>query len=237
MDNIETQFTRTEILIGKDKSKSLSKKRVALFGIGGVGGYAAEALARSGIGTLDLIDNDVVSVSNINRQIIALHSTIGRAKVEVMKERIYDINPNAIVNTKQCFFLPDNSSDFNFSEYDYVIDAVDTISAKIEIVMCSQKNNIPMISCMGAGNKLNPLGFTITDIYKTKNCPLAKVMRKELNKRGVKSLKVVFSEELPVNKGMIVEGNKKSIPGSISFVPSAAGLIIAGEVIRDLIKL
>ena len=225
---MDEQLSRTRLLIGEDGIDKLHKSRVAVFGIGGVGGYVCEALVRSGVSSFDLIDKDVVSVSNINRQIIALHSTVGRPKVEVMKERMLDINPSVNVNTYECFFLPENADDFPFEEYDYVIDAVDTVTAKIELIMRCKKLGIPVISSMGAGNKLDASAFEVSDIYKTSVCPLAKVMRRELKKRGVKDLKVVYSKENPVT-------NSRP-PGSVAFVPSTAGLIIAGEVVRDLIR-
>ena len=240
------QFSRTELLLGKSSMERLSKCRVAVFGIGGVGGYVCEALARSGIGVFDLIDDDKVSLTNINRQIIATSKTVGRYKTDVMKERILDINPDAVVNTYQCFFLPENASDFPFDKYDYVVDAIDTVTAKIELVMQCQKAGVPIISSMGAGNKLDPTKFRVADIFKTQMDPLAKVMRRELKKRGVKKLKVVYSDEetvLPVED--MTESmadceserpgtKRRSIPGSTAFVPSVAGLIIAGEVIKDL---
>lgn len=228
------QFTRTELLFGKQAMEHLSECRVAIFGIGGVGGYVCEALARSGIGAFDLIDNDTVCFSNINRQIIATVKTVGRYKTEVMKERILDINPEAKVNTYQCFFLPENASDFPFEEYDYVVDAIDTVTAKIELVMQCEKMGIPIISSMGAGNKLDPTQFRVADIYKTKMDPLARVMRYELKKRGIKKLKVVYSEEEPIRPAEEIIVNGKATPGSTAFVPSVAGLTIASEVIKDL---
>ena len=241
------QFSRTELLLGKEAMERLAGCRVAVFGIGGVGGYVCEALARSGVGAFDLIDNDTVCLSNLNRQIIATQKTIGRYKTDVMKERILDINPQAKVNTYQCFFLPENASDFPFEQYDYVVDAIDTVTAKIELVLQCQKLGIPIMSSMGAGNKLDPTRFRVADIYKTTMDPLAKVMRKELKARGVKKLKVVYSDEEPIvplenpnNDGKSEEcvapqpGTRRSIPGSTAFVPSVAGLIIAGEVIKDL---
>ena len=222
------QFSRTELLLGKDAMDKLAGSRVAVFGIGGVGGYVCEALVRSGIGSFDLVDHDKVCLTNLNRQIIATRKTIGRYKVEVMKERILEINPDADVRVRKEFFLPENAGTFPFEEYDYVVDAVDTVTAKIEIVMRSKEKEIPVISSMGAGNKLDGSAFSVADIYKTKVCPLAKVMRRELKKRGVKKLKVVYSEELPTRT------ERRDIPGSVAFVPSVAGLIIAGEVIKDL---
>ena len=231
------QLVRTELLLGEEGVKILSDSRLAVFGVGGVGGFAIEALARSGVGTLDIIDNDQVCESNLNRQIIALHSTIGRNKTDVMKERIADINPDIRVNVHQCFYLPENADSFDFTQYDYIIDAIDTVAGKIQLVMQAQAAGTPIISCMGAGNKLDPARFEVSDIYKTSVCPLAKVMRKELKARGVKSLKVVYSREeamKPVQT--IAEGNRRAIPGSIAFVPSVAGLILAGEVIKDLVR-
>ena len=232
------QFSRTELLLGTSALEHLSECRVAVFGIGGVGGYVCEALARSGVGALDLIDDDKVCMSNINRQIIATTKTVGRYKTEVMKERILDINPEAEVNTYNCFFLPENASDFPFDKYDYVVDAIDTVTAKIGLITKCKESGIPIISSMGAGNKLDPTQFRVADIYKTNMDPLAKVMRHELKKRGIRKLKVVYSEEKPMTPigGFQQEGKRRSIPGSTAFVPSVAGLIIAGEVIKDLIK-
>lgn len=227
---MENQFSRTETLIGSEALKKLSRSRVAVFGIGGVGSYVVEALARAGIGNIDLIDNDDVSITNINRQIIALHTTIGEAKVDIAKKRVLEINPNIKVITHKIFFSQDNSKTFNFSNYDYVIDAIDSVSAKIELILRCKEAATPIISSMGTGNKLFPERFEISDIYKTSVCPLAKVMRTELKKRGIKTLKVVYSKETPIKE----KGQR--VPASISFVPSTAGLIIAGEVIRNLIK-
>lgn len=221
-----TQFSRTELLLGREAMEKLSGSKVAVFGIGGVGGYVCEALVRSGVGAFDLIDNDKVCLSNLNRQIIATRKTVGKYKTEVMKERILEINPEADVTIHNCFFLPENANEFPFEEYDYVVDAVDTVTAKIELVMRAKEQNAPIISSMGAGNKLDGSQFRVADIYKTKVCPLAKVMRRELKKRGVKELKVVYSEEMPAVRG--------EIPASVAFVPSVAGLIIAGEVVKDL---
>lgn len=225
---MENQFSRTETLIGTEALKKLANSRVAVFGIGGVGGYVVEALARAGVGALDLIDNDDINITNINRQIIALHSTVGKSKVEVAKERILDINPRVNVKIYNTFFTPETSDDFDFSQYDYVVDAIDTVTGKIELVLKAQEVNTPIISCLGTGNKLHPEMFEITDIYKTSVCPLAKVMRTELKKRGVKKLKVLYSKETPIKQ----EGQR--IPASISFTPPVAGLIIAGEVVREL---
>ena len=232
---MEHQFSRTELLLGQDAMERLQQARVAVFGVGGVGGYVAEALARSGIGAIDLIDKDSVSLTNLNRQIIALRSTIGRDKVDVMRERILDINPECKVQTCKCFYLPETKDEFDFSQYSYVVDAVDTVTAKIQLVMEAQEQQVPIISSMGAGNKLNPAAFEVADIYQTSVCPLAKVMRRELKKRGVKHLKVVYSREQPIShtEPQRIE-NGKAIPGSVAFVPSVAGLIIASEVIKDL---
>lgn len=231
---MENQFSRTELVYGEGTIEKLSGKRVAVFGIGGVGGYVCEALCRSGITAFDLIDSDEVSLTNINRQIIALHSTVGRAKTEVMKERMLDINPEVDVKIHNKFFLPDNADEFPFEEYDYVVDAVDTVAAKLELITRCQSLGIPVISSMGAGNKLDPSRFRIADIYSTSMCPLAKVMRKELKARGVKSLKVVFSDE-PPRKSVISDG-KRNAPGSTAFTPSVAGLILASEVMNDLVN-
>lgn len=221
-----TQFSRTELLLGREAMEKLAGSKVAVFGIGGVGGYVCEALVRSGVGAFDLIDDDKVCLTNLNRQIIATRKTVGKYKTEVMKERILEINPEADVTIHNCFFLPENASEFPFEEYDYVVDAVDTVTAKIELVMRAKEQNVPIISSMGAGNKLDGSQFRVADIYKTKVCPLAKVMRRELKKRGIKELKVVYSEEMPAVRG--------EIPASVAFVPSVAGLIIAGEVVKDL---
>ena len=230
---MKEEFTRTAMLIGKENVEKLSAVRVAVFGIGGVGGYVAEALARSGVGKLDLIDNDTVNITNINRQIIATHDTLGRYKTEVMKERILSINPDAEVKVYNTFYLPENSAEFDFTEYDYIVDAVDTVTAKIEIIVNAKKLDIPVISSMGTGNKLDPTCFEISDIYKTSVCPLAKVMRHELKKRGIDKLKVLYSREEPIKQPRT--DREKSTPASIAFVPSVAGLIIAGEVIKELI--
>ena len=247
------QFSRTELLLGKDAMERLRGSRVAVFGIGGVGSYVCEALVRSGVGAFDLIDDDKVCLTNLNRQIIATRSTVGKYKTEVMKERMLDINPEVKVETHQCFFLPENADAFPFEEYDYVVDAVDTVTAKLELVMKCKEKNVPIISSMGAGNKLDASQFRVADIYKTKVCPLAKVMRRELKKRGVKKLKVVYSEEQPIRPvdDMAIScrthcicppgaahkcTERRDIPGSVAFVPSVAGLIIAGEVVKDLIR-
>lgn len=223
-------FKRTEALIGEESLEKLKKSHVAVFGLGGVGGHVVEALARSGIGTLTLIDNDSIKESNINRQIIALNSTIGELKTEAFKKRIHDINPSANVNVINLFYLPETKEQINFSAFDYVVDAIDTVSGKISIVEECDKINTPLISSMGTGNKLDPTAFEISDIYKTSVCPLARVVRYELKKRGIKKLKVLYSKEQPIKTDC------GRLPSSISFVPSAAGLIIAGEVIKDLIK-
>lgn len=225
------QFTRTELIIGKEAVDKLQSSKVAIFGIGGVGSYATEALARAGVGNFTLIDFDTVDITNINRQIIATHKTIGKYKVDLMKERIIDINPNAKVDTLKLFFLPNSNQDIINTSIDYIIDAIDTVTAKIELAVLANKLEIPIISAMGAGNKLDPTRFEITDIYKTEICPLAKVMRKELRKRDIKKLKVIYSKEKPIHTSEDVK-----VPGSISFVPSVAGLILASEVIKDLIK-
>lgn len=229
------QFLRTEAMLGKDAVEKLKSARVAVFGIGGVGSYTVEALARAGIGALDLIDSDTVAESNINRQIIATHSSIGRDKVEVAKERVKDINPLCVVRTYKTFYLPENADDFDLSCYDYIVDAIDTVSGKIALVVGANKVGTPIISSMGTGNKLDPTRFEVADIYKTSVCPLARVMRTELKKRGIKNLKVVYSREEPIDpKYTIEDGVRRSVPASVSFVPSVAGLIIAGEVIKDI---
>ncbi len=245
------QFSRTELLLGKEAMERLSKAKVAVFGIGGVGGYVCEALVRSGVGSFDLVDDDKVCLTNLNRQIIATRKTVGQYKTDVMKERILEINPDAKVEIHKCFFLPENADEFPFEEYDYIVDAVDTVTAKIALVMKAQEKGVPIISSMGAGNKLDASQFQVADIYKTKVCPLAKVMRRELKKRGVKKLKVVYSEEKPTRPidDMAIScrtncicppgakhkcTERRDIPGSVAFVPSVAGLIIAGEVVKDL---
>ena len=246
-----TQFSRTELLLGKEAMDKLANSRVAVFGIGGVGGYVCEALVRTGVGAFDLIDDDKVCLTNLNRQIIATRKTVGQYKVDVMKERMLEINPKVDVRVHKCFFLPENAEEFPFEEYDYIVDAVDTVTAKISLVMKAQEMNIPIISSMGAGNKLDASAFRVADIYKTKVCPLAKVMRRELKKRGVKKLKVVYSEEKPIRpvEDMAIScrahcicppgakhkcTERRDIPGSVAFVPSVVGLIIAGEVVKDL---
>lgn len=235
MANMLDQFSRTEMIFGKEAMEKLRRSRVAVFGIGGVGGYAVEALARSGVGTLDIIDNDKICITNLNRQIFAVHSTVGQYKVDVAKERICDICPDIKVNTHKCFFMPDTADNFDFTEYDYVIDAIDTVTGKLEIIKRAKTAKVPVISAMGAGNKQDPTAFKVADIYETKVCPLARVMRQELRKAGIKDVKVVYSEEKPIH--LIENAEIKNIPGSNAFVPSVAGLIIAGEVIKDLTKL
>jgi len=245
------QFSRTQLLLGQQSMEKLKNSRVAIFGVGGVGGYVCESLVRSGVGKFDIIDDDKVCLTNINRQIIATRKTVGKYKVDVMKERMLDINPDVTVNVYKCFFLPENADDFPFEEYDYVVDAVDTVTAKIELVMKCKEKGVPIISSMGAGNKLDASSFRVADIYKTKMCPLAKVMRRELKKRDVKGLKVVYSEEKPTRplEDMSIScrtncicppgaehkcTQRRDIPGSVAFVPSVVGLIIGGEVIKDL---
>lgn len=236
---MEERFERTAMLLGEASVEKLKNAHVAIFGVGGVGGYVLEGLARSGVGKFTLIDNDTVSLSNINRQIIATETTVGRLKVDVAQERVLSINPAAEVCAKNMFFLPENAGEIDFSRFDFVVDAVDTVSAKIEIVMRCQAVNVPVISSMGTGNKLDPTAFEVTDIYKTSVCPLARVMRSELKKRGVKRLKVVYSREEPIkpeNCRAEAANGRRSVPASVSFVPSVAGLIIAGEVIKHLVK-
>ena len=230
------QFSRTALLIGEEGLEKLKKARVAVFGVGGVGGYVVEALARSGVGALELIDKDVVSVSNINRQIIALHSTVGRLKTEVAAERARDINPDIDVTVRNVFYLPETANQFDFSVYDYVVDAIDTVSGKIALIEQAKQANTPVISSMGAGNKLDPTAFDVSDIAKTSVCPLARVMRRELKARGIEHVKVVYSKEIPLPSKCVDEETGKAVPGSIAFVPSVVGLIIASEVIKDLIK-
>ena len=231
---VESRFSRTELLLGKGAVEILAKKRVAVFGTGGVGGFVCEGLARSGIGTLDIIDKDIVALSNINRQLIALNSTVGLNKVDVLESRLKDINKDIVVNKYKCFFLPETSESFDFTKYDYVADAIDTVTGKIELILKAKKAGVPVISAMGAGNKLDPTAFCVSDIYKTDICPLARVMRRELRKRGVEGLKAVYSKEKPV-KPEFKEGEEIT-PGSVSFVPSVMGLIIAGEIVKDLTR-
>lgn len=250
---MEHQFSRTELLLGREGLLRLKTARVAVFGIGGVGGYVAEALARSGVGSLELIDSDTICLSNLNRQIIATLPDLGRYKVDVMKERILSINPDAKVEARRCFFLPETAAEFDFSRYTYVVDAVDTVSAKLQIIMQAKEAGVPVISSMGAGNKLDPARFQVADIYETSVCPLARVMRRELKKRGVKSLKVVYSTEEPITPkvpdedGIVSAGTgesasggitprKRQTPGSVAFVPSVAGLILAGQVVKDICR-
>lgn len=248
-----TQFSRTQLLLGKDSMEKLHDAHVAVFGIGGVGGYVCEALVRSGVRRFDLIDDDKICLTNLNRQIIATRKTVGKYKTEVMKERILEINPDCEVNVHKCFFLPENADDFDFDNYDYIVDTVDTVTAKIELVMKAKEKNVPIICSMGAGNKLDASMFKVSDIYKTKVCPLAKVMRRELKKRGVRKLKVVYSEEQPIRpiEDMSIScrthcicppgakhkcTERRDIPGSVAFVPSVVGLIIAGEIVKDICK-
>ena len=240
------RFSRTGLLFGEEAMKILANSRVAVFGVGGVGGYAVEALARSGVGALDLIDDDKVCVTNINRQIIALDNTVGMYKVDAAAQRIHDINPDCKVTCHKMFYMPETADKLDFSQYDYIIDAIDTVTGKTEIIMQAQKAGVPVISSMGAGNKLDPTAFEVTDIYRTSVCPLARAMRYQLKRRGVKKLKVVYSKEQPVvpvgeaaddgsgQTEMRSGSGRRSTPGSVSFVPSVAGLIIAGEVIKDL---
>jgi tRNA A37 threonylcarbamoyladenosine dehydratase len=247
------QFSRTELLVGNEGMEKLKNARVAVFGIGGVGGYTVEALARSGVGTLDLIDDDKICLTNINRQILATRSTVGKYKVDVAHDRILDINPDAKVNIYKTFYVPDTADQFDFTQYDYVVDAIDTVTGKIELIMQADRTNTPIISSMGAGNKMDPAAFKVADIYETRVCPLAKVMRRELKKRGIKELKVVYSEEKPMTPidDMAIScrthcicppgtarkcTQRRQVPGSNAFVPSVVGLIIAGEVIKDIIS-
>lgn len=237
------QYSRTRLLLGEDGLSKLRSARVAIFGLGGVGGYAAEALARSGIGQMDLIDDDAINLTNLNRQVLALHSTIGMAKVEAAKNRISDIDPTIQVRTFQTFFLPENAEEFDFSQYDYVIDAIDTVTGKLELIARVKSAGVPIISCMGTGNKLDPTGFRVADISKTSGCALARIMRKECAKRGLKGVKVVYSQELPLEpqvdpsefqEAQREGSSRRALPGSTAFVPGVAGLIMAGEVIKDL---
>lgn len=237
---MDDQFSRTRLLLGDNGIEKLQNARVAVFGVGGVGGYAVEALARAGVGALDLIDNDTVACSNLNRQIIATHDTIGKLKVDVAADRVHAINPDCTVRVYRTFYLPETKDQFDFSQYDYVVDAIDTVSGKIALVLQSKEAGVPIICAMGAGNKLDPSRFEVADLYKTSVCPLARVMRTECRKRGIKHLKVVYSKEPPVTPLVSAEDmapGKRSVPGSVSFVPAAAGLILAGEVVRDLVGL
>lgn len=248
------QYARTELLFGLEAMEKLRASRIAVFGIGGVGGYAVEALARSGVGTLDLIDDDRICLTNLNRQILATRNTVGKYKVDIAEKRIHEIDPSICVNTYKCFYMPDTADQFDFSQYNYIIDAIDTVTGKLEIIKHAKVLNIPVISAMGAGNKLDPTAFHIADIYETKVCPLAKVMRYELRKLGIKSLKVVYSEEKPIRSiedkeiscrshcicppGTVRKCTvRRDIPGSNAFVPSVVGLIIAGEVVKDITKI
>ena len=237
---MKEQFIRTRLLLGDEGLERLKNARVAVFGVGGVGGFVIEALVRSGIGAIELIDSDTVDISNLNRQIIATHSSLGRLKTEVMRERIADINPDCQVTVHNCFYLPETEDQFDFKEYDYVVDAIDTVTGKISLVMKAQEAGTPIMCSMGAGNKLNPVQFEIADIYQTSVCPLARVMRQELKKRGVKKLKVVYSKERPVEHKFKLENKEnanKPTPGSIAFAPSVAGLLIASEVVKDLCQI
>lgn len=237
------QYSRTRLLLGRDGLEQLRSARVALFGLGGVGGYTAEALARSGIGALDLVDDDTVNLTNLNRQILALHSTIGQYKVDVAADRIADIDPTITVRTYKAFYLPENADQFDFSQYDYVIDAIDTVTGKLALIAQAKAAGVPVISCMGTGNKIDPMGFQVADISKTSGCALARIMRKECAKRGLKGVKVVYSQELPLSPQPDSEdipepqregSTRRSTPGSTAFVPAVAGMMMAGEVIRDL---
>ncbi len=239
---MQSQFSRTEILLGEAAMNRLRSARVAVFGIGGVGGYAVEALARSGIGTIDVFDHDTVSLTNINRQILATHDTIGMLKVDAAKARIHSINPNCTVHAHPVFYLPDTAADFDFSRYDYIVDAIDTVTGKLMLAQQAQDSGTPIISSMGTGNKLDPTAFRVADISETSVCPLARIMRKECKKRGIRKLKVVYSQEEPLTPQIDAASaaetpeGRRALPGSVSFVPSVAGLILAGEVIKDLIK-
>jgi len=234
--NIKEEQSRTAYVYGEDAIEKLNNTRVAVFGVGGVGGYICEALCRAGIGHIDIFDRDTVSLSNINRQIIALHSTVGRPKVEVMKERMLDINPDCKVNAYNVFYLPENADEFDLTRYDYIADAVDTVVAKLEIATRAYSLNIPVISAMGAGNKTDPSRFEVADIYDTTVCPLARVMRRELKSRGIKKYKVVYSKEEPKKSGVTDPETGKAIPGSLSFVPSAMGLIMASDIIDSIVS-
>ena len=236
---MDEQFSRSQLLLGGEAMTKLAGARVAVFGVGGVGGYTVEALARCSVGMLDLIDNDTVSISNLNRQILATHSTVGRLKVDVARERVLDINPACVVRTYPCFYLPDTADQFDFTQYDYIVDAIDTVTGKLLLAERAAEANTPIISAMGTGNKLDPTAFQVADISQTSMCPLARVMRKELKKRGIVHLKVVYSREEPLSpvggEAEAARLGKRQIPGSVSFVPGAAGLILAGAVIKDLI--
>ena len=234
------QFSRTQILLGEEAVNKLQKARVAVFGVGGVGGYTVEALARCGVGNLDLIDSDTVSISNINRQILATHSTVGMLKVEAAKARILDINPECVVKTHPIFYLPETAEQFDFTRYDYIVDCIDTVTGKLQLVERAVAAGTPIICSMGTGNKLDPAAFMVSDISKTSMCPLARIIRKELKKRGINHLKVVYSQEEALTPDVdpeeLARSGKRQIPGSVAFVPGAAGLILAGEVVKDLIK-
>ena len=237
------QYSRTRLLLGETAMEKLKNARVILFGLGGVGGYAAEALARSGVGHMDLVDDDTISITNINRQLLATHSTVGQHKVDAAAQRIHDIDPTIEVRSYKTFYLPENAGEFDFSQYDYVLDAIDTVTGKLALIAQAKAAGTPIISCMGTGNKLDPTAFRVADISKTSGCALARIMRKECAKRGIKGVKVVYSEELPVQQDTTVEiepqregSSRRSTPGSVAFVPAVAGLIMAGEVIKDLCK-
>ena len=233
---MDEMFSRTALLLGEDAVEALSKKHVAVFGIGGVGSFAAEALARAGVGALTIVDHDTVSVSNLNRQLLALHSTLGQKKTDVLRARLLDINPALQVTVRDTFFLPENADTFPFADYDYVVDAIDTVAGKIALAVCAKEAGVPIIASMGAGNKLDPTRFEVADLAKTSVCPLARTMRRELKKRGIDHMKVVYSKE-PAQKPQIpVPEGERPVPGSVSFVPSVAGLILAGEVVKDLIR-
>lgn len=232
--SVKEQFIRGVGVLGEDGILKLNNSRVIVFGVGGVGGFCAEALCRAGVGQIDLVDGDVVSVSNLNRQIIALHSTVGMPKVEVLRDRLMDINPECKVSARKLFYLPENADEIDLSQYDYIVDAVDTVSAKLEIICRAKALDVPIISAMGAGNKLDPTRFEVSDIYKTSVCPLSRIIRRELKARGIKSLKVVYSKEEPRQSMGIDPESKKPIPSSLSFVPSVMGLIMAGEIVSDI---
>lgn len=233
---MQNQFSRTELLLGKEAMEKLAASRVAVFGIGGVGGFAAEALARSGVGALDLIDNDTVSLTNLNRQIIALHSTVGQPKVEVMAQRIADINPDCQVHARHMFYLPENADEVDLTQFSYIVDCIDNVTAKLELIRRSHRLGLPIISSMGAANKLDATGFRVSDLSKTQVDPLARILRQKLRREGIHHLKVVYSEEVPLPSSVIDESNGRPVPASNAWVPPAAGLIIGGEVVKDLIK-
>ena len=233
-NEVKTEFSRTAAVIGEDGLNKLTKARVAVFGVGGVGGYVCESLARSGVGAIDLFDMDTVSLSNINRQIIALHSTVGRYKTEVMKERIADISPDCVVNEHRVFYMPDNADEYDLSQYDFIVDAIDTVTAKIELAVRATFLSVPFISCMGTGNKLDVSKLTVADISKTTVCPLARVMRRELRARGIDHVTVLYSTEIPATSGL--DDNGKKVPASTAFVPAAAGLMIGAHVVKEIVK-